>query len=232
MQGSTENILTVWSQSLLWERLDGAAYYDRQRRAITTLARSYSYTQQQGVAVFAALSPNNDEAGTYRAAEVCMKIGRGRLSADYPVQGYPANKAKALRILLGMPPLEVLSGPKVLAFFHNTMQPDNGEWVTVDGHMVGVWRGHRHLLRGVRGADRPDGMTGAEISKAEYAAAAEDFRTAAGEVGLSAPRFQAVLWLAWKRIHRIRYTPPQLLLPLQDWDFPYTNGGQRCRTAK
>jgi hypothetical protein len=227
MSGSPSNILAVWAQSLPWERLDGAVYYDRQRGAITSLAHSYAYTQAQGVAVFAALSPNNDEAGTYRAAEVCMRIGRGRLPADHPVQGYPANKTKALRILAGEPPLAVLSGPKVLAFFHNTQQPDNAEWVTVDGHMVGVWRGRRHLLRGVRGADRPDGMTGAEISKAEYAAAVEDFRTAAGEVGLSAPRFQAVLWLVWKRIHRIRYTPPQLLLPLADWDFPYANGSQR-----
>jgi hypothetical protein len=227
MQGSIENIFRVWTQSLPWERLDGAAYYDRQRQAITSLARSYAYTQRQGVAVFAALSPNNDEAGTYRAAEVCMKIARERLPAEHPVQGYPANKAKALRILLGMPPLEVLSGPKVLAFFHNTIQPDNSEWVTIDGHMVGVWRGRRHLLRGMRGADRPDGMTGAEISKTEYAAAVGDFRTAAGEVDLPAPRFQAVLWLAWKRIHRIRYTPPQLLLPLADWDFPYANGSQR-----
>jgi hypothetical protein len=42
-----------------------------------------------------------------------------------------------MAILKGAPIDETLRGRKVYAFYRNTMNPEDGEWVTVDGHMLG-----------------------------------------------------------------------------------------------
>lgn len=224
-RGNITNIMEVWGKSLAWERTDGHDYYDRQRQAITSIGAKYGFSAAQSVAVFAVLSPNNDEAGTYRAASQCFKISTGEISALSPVQGYPANRAKALDILAGGDIARLVTGPKVTAFYHNTMDPDNDQHITVDGHMLGVWCGRRFLLRGVRGDPHPT-MTDAVIPKSEYPLIARDFRGAATRISMSAPRFQAVLWITWKRIHNIRYTVPQLILPFDNYAFPVLNGSQ------
>jgi hypothetical protein len=199
MRGNSNNLMKVYAQSLDYERADGAVYYDRQRERLQRRSDAAGLPLATVVAAFAALSPNNAESTNYRALDTCLGILSGSLPKDSPVIAYPPNRIKAMAILKGAPIDETLRGRKVYAFYRNTMNPEDGEWVTVDGHMLGAWTGVRLILR-----------REAEIKSSEYPHIAEDFRSAASCHNLSAPRFQATVWLAWKRIHRILWTPPQL----------------------
>ena len=44
------------------------------------------------------------------------------------------------------------------------------------------------------------------MSEKEYQAISDDMRIAANFLDYSAPRLQAILWLAWKRVNRIVYS--------------------------
>lgn len=148
------------------------------------------------VAAFAALSPNTAESQNYRALENCLGVVYGDLSPLTPIVGYPKNVEKAYRILRGADPEWVLGGLKVTAFYRCTLNPDDERNICIDGHMLGAWIGQRLVLR-----------RNAQIKgKREYEAICTDMRALAADVEISAPRLQATLWLAWKRIHRILYS--------------------------
>lgn len=149
------------------------------------------------IGAFVALSPNASELSNYAALDQCIRITNREVPVDAPVRAYPLNRQKALHILGGAEPEWVLGGLKVRAFYFNTLNPDCSEHVTVDGHMLGAWCNQRLVLR-----------RHAQIhGKKEYEAIVKDFQTASSCQNISAPRFQAILWLAWKRKHRILYNP-------------------------
>jgi hypothetical protein len=91
---------------------------------------------------------------------------------------------------------DVLCGQKVVSFFYNTLDPDDSTHVTIDGHMYNAYNGRRVRLVQTR-----------KLSPKLYKAIAEDIRSVAATFGVPAPRFQSVLWLVWKRTHRILWTP-------------------------
>ncbi len=189
-----EGLLNVYQQATDWEKRQGNSYYDRQRGRILTTTRNYPLDHSVGA--FCALSPNNSEKITYRDLIVCSKIADGLIPEGTKTGAYPVNKAKALRILRGEHPLEVLGGRKVLAFYHNTLNPLNSEHVTIDGHIFSVWKGTRYRVLQVP-----------HIGIRLYAEIAADIRVAADQSGVSAPQFQATIWLTWKRLHRVLYNP-------------------------
>lgn len=213
MRGNPDNLIQLYNLTRGWERAEGALYYGKQKHRLQQRADVSSLPLESVVAAFCALSPNNAEATNYRALDTCIGITTGKLSPDSRVIAYTPNKVKALTILRGAPVLDVLHGRKVTAFYHNTMNPDDSSHITVDGHMLGAWCGKRFALRReacIRGDKEYD-----QISK-DFKEGAECFRVAA-------PKFQATLWLAWKRIHRILYSP-QLKLGLEESQMGLTNG--------
>jgi hypothetical protein len=129
------------------------------------------------------------------ALDKCIEIVCGRLSENTKVVAYTANREKALKILRG--DLSQLRGRKVESFYHNTLDSTNERFITVDGHMLGAWCNMRLKLK------REAQVRG----NAEYEQIAQDFRRAAKCTQLPAPQFQAVLWLTWKRVNRILYSP-------------------------
>lgn len=193
------NLLSVYERAQPWEREDGRVYYDRQRGRLEVRALVHSLTLSQVVAAFCALSPNNSEKITYRSLDTCLEIVRDPAAGDHKrsVPAYGTNKEKALALLRGRAVESILSGPKVVAFYYNTMNPDDSGHVTVDGHMLGAWTGTRIRLKGPQ----------AKFSLKEYHVIADGVRVAAARVDLAAPRFQSILWLTWKRLHGILWTP-------------------------
>ena len=209
MTGDISNLRRVWEASTAWERDDGRSYYGRCRDAVLDVGRGFGF---YGVAelsgMFAALSPNNDEAGNFRdLSRVVEAYSAGALKPPV-TSSYPVNAQKAWRIAKGTPPDLVLGGKKVIAFWHNVLDPSDRFHVTVDGQMVSCWHGSRLNLR-----RRENGKESATITSRQYDAIASDIRDLSRDLRVLPSALQSTLWLTWKRLHRIRYTP-QLTLPL------------------
>lgn len=201
-RGTPANLITVWKLANRWDFQEGHAYYLRQRNEMLRRALDFhmQFSLIQVSAAFAALSPNNAESTNYRALDICMGIAAGQLDEFTKVPAYGGNRKKALAILRGEPIDKHLRGQKVRSFHANTLDPQSSREVTVDGHMLGAWVGHRLLLR-----------REAEIKHWEYPVIRQHFIEAAESVNTHVTSFQAVLWLTWKRIHGI-LRPPQTTL--------------------
>lgn len=195
-RGSPANILHVWGQVEDWEKDEGQLYYPRQRDRLHSHAVKYGKGLSQVIAAFAVLSPNNDERSNYIALNTCLQIDAGIVGSAVKVRAYGRNTTKALAILKGEPIDQHLKGLKVRAFWANTLNPATSEEVTIDGHMLGVWVGQRLRLK-----------REAEVPKWEYPLITADFKQAASRAGWPVVPFQASIWLAWKRINRIVWSP-------------------------
>lgn len=190
-----DNIRRVIEGATEWELQWGHSYYDRQRGRLFAIARQSGLIPSHVVGAFAALSPNNSEKNTYIALDAAIRtLKSGRLAPRFC--GFPANREKALLILGGSRPEDVLSGPKITAFYHNTMDPDDETYITIDGHMLNMCRAEVKPLTKTR-----------KFSSALYATAADAIRGVAAEYEMKGPRFQAILWITWKRMHRILWSP-------------------------
>lgn len=196
MRGSTDNLIQVYRQARNWELQEGAEYYHRQRARLARRAVDAGLSLQPIAAAFAALSPNNTEKTTYIGLDTCLDIVAGRLPEDSKVTAYGRNRTKAMAILRGASIEDTLSGLKVNAFYQNTINPLNDNFITIDGHMLGAWVGKRLVLK-----------RGAQIKNAaEYHLISSDFRSAAQQCNLPAITFQATLWLTWKRLNKVNWS--------------------------
>src|SRR3954464_9498358 len=108
---------------------DGLAWYDRARREAERMSEAYGLPTRLCAGVIAALSPRCQWASNVRSAERMIAAAiAGELE---PVaNGTMSNRDKAWRIANGADPDEVLSGPKVRAFYANIM--GDTEAVTID----------------------------------------------------------------------------------------------------
>ena len=199
-EGGPHNLYALFERARPYEIEDGYNYYDKQRERLCDYALQAGIDYKRVIAAFAALSPNASESSNYWALFSCIGITLGRLPLDAPVMAYPENRRKALAILSGAPIDRTLKGQKVTSFYKNTLAPD-GDIITVDGHMLGAWAARRFMLR-----------REAEIKPDLYRQIADDFREVAKCKQLSPPRFQAILWLTWKREQNILSSPQ---LPLE-----------------
>lgn len=194
--------LDLYTLSPNWERDSAYSYYDRQQARMMSRAESNFLTVGSVAGAFCALSPNNSEKITYLALDRCINTHIqfrwstiGELVRNCKVPAYPAAKRKAFLILNGGDPDILLAGVKTNSFWHNTIDPDDSRWVTIDGHMHNVWRG------------KVERMTRSGMSMGRYVEVANDLRTAAAICKWPAPRFQSLLWCSWKRTNGILYSP-------------------------
>jgi hypothetical protein len=199
------NLRKVWDQATDWEKEDGLAYWEKAHDRMVGIGVKHNQPIQVVAGVFAALSPNSGERNNWEDTERVL-----RLRDRAVVRTYRHCLERALWILDGAAPTVVL-GRKTCSMWKNIVWPDDRRWVTVDGHMVGVWKGER-----VR-------MQDAKIDEVGYIEIEAGVVRLANRLTISTGRpipnqVQAVLWLAWKRIHRVLYQP-QLSLDLSERDF-------------
>jgi hypothetical protein len=178
------------------ELADGARWYQRASDAAAIIASRYSITADKVAAVIAALSPSNRWERNVTDAEVLCRayVLGGHTAADkVKVSTYGANKIKALRILAGELPLNVLGGLKVRAFYRCIVGDDSA--VCVDGHAYAIWAGER-----IATTKTP------KISSKLYDAIAADFARAADTINsitgaaYSPAQVQAITWLTYRRL--------------------------------
>lgn len=187
-----QNFLDVFAQATGFEHREGREYYTRQHARMVRRACETGIALPHVCGAFAALSPNNLERTNYIALDRCIAITSGDAPLDTPVPAYGRDKDRALAILAGGDPLAVLSGPKVRAFYACTLDPENAVTPVIDGHMHNVWSG----AHGTR-------LNAVKFHAGQYAAVAGDMTRAAFMAGLPVSAFQAVVWIAYKRLRAI-----------------------------
>ena len=196
---STDNLYLVYGKSFPSERKAGLQYYTNQHNRLARLAEGVQVDTEVAIGIFCALSPNNEENGNYRDVVAVMRAYvNGKKPEDVKVSSYSANKVKAFRIAAGERPLDVLRGPKVVAFYLNTLDPSNRHAVTVDGHMVNCWRGQVAPLKLVAGGP-------GRVTPAEHKLIIAGVKEVASNAGILPCQMQSTLWLTWKRLHNIKY---------------------------
>ena len=211
-----ENLEAVWVKASPADIEAAKASYRRYQTITTAIAEKYGFGSRVGAGVFAALSPNNDYHGNLRDTNSLLAAaGTGKGIDDFSVSTYGPNKRKAWRIAKGEDPADLIIALKTRNFFHNIVDPESPNWVTIDGHMFNVYHGKRRPIQSHNNKDRV-----VKVTAKDYVIIAQAIKTFAMEKGLIPCQMQGVLWITWRRIHRI-LTPAQQEL----WERDYYAAG-------
>lgn len=181
-----DNILRVLNLVDSIDREEGLIVYSRYHQVLKSVALQYGVRFEWVVAAFVSLSPNNDYVGTLRSLVSCLQ------NENPTVSTYKHRADAALRFLVGEPFVTPKRGKKILNFYLNITDPTNSQAITIDGHMMNVWKG---------GTPRP--MKESLVGR-RYEEIADDFRSVARENNLLPSQLQGMLWFTWKRINRIK----------------------------
>lgn len=188
---STRNVTAAYRAASADDRVEGRSWYATAR----AVAESLDPTDpDRAAAVIAVLSPRLPWRKNVEAARDAY--------AGRPMRVLGRNAEKARLILAGADPEDVVSGPKVRAFWRTIADPSDPRAVVIDRHAVDVACG-RVLGDAARG--RLLGRTGGydAVSDAYRRAA----RTLSREYGtrLSPAEVQATTWLYWRRERAVAF---------------------------
>ena len=111
-----------------WQQ--GKVWYTHANQLCRTLSDDTQTPLDSVVGVLAALSPQVSWDVNITSCESIVKDG----IIDPGYTGYKINVDKALQCLVS-PPLDVLGGRKVIAFYHNILDPTKSQEVTIDTHI-------------------------------------------------------------------------------------------------
>lgn len=158
----------------------GMEWYGEANRWCRRVAREKSLTPHRVAGIVAALSPNQGWENNKRET---LRLIDERRAAQFP-----RNVERALSILDGAQPLDVLGGQKVRSFYRNIayLCPDA---VTIDRHAASI-------LTGVPSARFADVHKHVLERSGIYEKCADIYRNVAESRGLIAHQAQAVSWVA------------------------------------
>jgi hypothetical protein len=188
------SILAVFFSASQADIIEGENWYFRANLIASEIGQRYGIDQHVVAGVIAALSPNNRWSRNVTDAEALVKafcLGEVNLKA-VKVSTFNKNKDKAIRILGGEDPRDVLGGLKVRAFYECIT---GGNQVCVDGHAYSIWLGQR-----VATSSTP------KISPKLYATIAQDYHLAAQQVNqitgkqYTGSQVQAITWVTWRNL--------------------------------
>lgn len=182
LKPSTRNITRVYRQATEAQIASGMSWYDAANDEAARLADLHGVTLDVAAGVIAALSPMMGwGANKLVAGRILAEQGRATSGA------MKANIAKANRIILGEPVLDVLKSDKVRNFYLCIAARGETNGVCVDRHAMDVAVNKRQTET-ERGKLTPR-------QYAEYAAA---YQRAASILNVPAAKVQAVTWVAWR----------------------------------
>lgn len=190
------NILRVYELANDLDRADGLRWYaSAHEQAILTADRN-GITLEQSAGVIAAISPGLQWGLNVMQAESLIRAYLAH--AELPMVGVYGRKNvdKAIRILEGEAPLEVLplTGPKVRAFYACILNPQTSTEVCVDRHAKCLALGLRGTRKGAASSNKD-----AIVQPAQYPYYAWHYRKLAERLGLVPHQLQAITWVAWRR---------------------------------
>lgn len=176
---TTSNIIAAYVAASPADLHEGLSWYGRARALASELSPE---NPARAAGVIAAMSPLLSWPQNELRAREVFETGTTR--------GLSRNVSKAERIYNGEDPLNVLSGPKVLSFFHNIMGTGE-DAVTVD----------RHAIDAAVGRTLSNNERAALVSGKRYKNLAVMYRDAASLIGVKSSDMQAVVWVYWRRTH-------------------------------
>ena len=191
------NILSVYYSASITERIEGTEWYCAAQRIASGFSEQYGVSLQTAAAVMAVLSPqkawtkNIDEAS--RVLDMFSRtLSAAEASKTPKLFCTGAQRAKLLQILSGEKTAEeVITSPKVLAFYCGILTGGQTDSVCVDGHAVNIANeGTRRI--GISAAKTP--------TPKQYLAYAEAYREAGCIVGLTGTQMQAVTWVTYRNL--------------------------------
>lgn len=173
--GSVDNLLAVYAMADQETKEAGSRWYDDAYRELTRYCSEYPLSMRRVAAIAAVLSPGLSWDFNLKAV--------GDLLAGRQPTGYGDNIEKARRIMAGEDPDTVVGGAKVRAFYECLLDWRTAPTAVVDRHMIRAWLGIH---------DERGGFT---CGPAMMKKCAADIATAAQQVGLPFPQFQAIVWM-------------------------------------
>ncbi len=188
-----ESILAVYDRATRADRRAGREWYGKAHAWSERLADRYQIPVSAAAGVIAALSPGLEWLRNVQDAyTLTLAWSRGE---DIPTVGTYGrrNVQKAVDILQGFEPLDILGGHKVRSFYGNIIDPTNVVPVTIDRHAKSL---ALSLASGRTGAASVDTI----VTASEYEGLAELYREAASRLHLVPNQLQAITWIAWKRL--------------------------------
>lgn len=208
----TRNVTRVFRLATVADLTDGREWYARARRLAEELAASlpadhpHHGDADRAAAVIAVLSPRQSWPQNVKNARLAYEIAaaprsvaaldlQARIRGGYmPVPGDVGRKVAEL-LATDTPSDEIVSGPKVTAFWRTIADPSDPRAVVVDRHAIDI----------ALGRPTDDATRGKVLGKVgAYDAVAQTYIRAARilsrEVGPITPaEVQAVTWTAWRR---------------------------------
>lgn len=173
------------------EKIEGIEWYERASRLAYSLSKQSGYSLEQCAAVIAALSPQNPwQRNCIDAENMIMAEDPAMIK----VGTFNNNKQKAIRILKGEAPLDVLGGLKVRDFYRSIMADVSA--VCVDGHAYSIWLGER-----VSTTDTP------KITPKMYETIKQDYVSATGKINeitgssFTPYQVQAITWVVHRNLY-------------------------------
>lgn len=208
---SKENILSIYRLASPEEIEHGVTWYAKAYCESLAISEACTIPVAIVVGVVAALSPNNKWDRNIRdASRLCEAFVNGDPIDSFSVSTYGKMKQKAWRIIEVCQDVlsdfndesmlfdiikDILNGQKITCFFENIMGVNT---CTVDGHAYNIYHNQRQSLTG-----------SISIGKKEYATIQEAYKEAGEAVevngkALKAYEMQAITWVVWRRLHKIK----------------------------
>ena len=179
MRATKANIRRVMSVVTPEDMQEGMSWYEDAYGVACKLTPANPST---GAGILAALSPMTSWPENVKKATMVVDSGT--------TYGLSSNVDKAVRILNGETPLDVLRGPKVRSFYTDIMGLPT-ETVTIDRHAIDIACG-RPLSNSERATFGKD---------TKYAMLARFYTEVAREYDVTPSQLQAITWVWWRE-HR------------------------------
>lgn len=178
-----------------YDREEGLHWYQNAHDSAEVISAKYHVPIETSIGVIAALSPGrNWGINLLEAEDFIRAYTKGLRGKDLPIVGTYGyrNIRKAISILEGKPPLEILGGNKVRAFYANILDPKGSE-VTIDRHAKGL----AIRSNSIKGATAEED---AIVTNAEYPYYAKHYVKLAERLGIIPNQLQAITWVCWRRL--------------------------------
>lgn len=188
-QSTTSNILKMYNFATIDEIKEGINWYTNANIVCSELSEETNrYSIHQIAGAISALSPRNKWSRNILDVRNLVKDRYCKVGT------FHANRDKARAILDAFYPSpreieEILRGQKTISFYRNIVDPNDPNYVTIDGHAIGIWLGQR--------------VTNLTVSGDAYYVISQEYEKAAKKLGLIPNQLQAITWLTYKRIHKI-----------------------------
>ena len=182
--GSYRNIIKCYETASTVSIQNGAIWYREANDTATMIGQLSGYKSYQalfvGAGILAALSPQVEWGDNIQWA--IQLVVKGIRKQTY------ANHNKALRILQGEKPYNVLGGAKVRAFYKAIVAPEGSGEPVIDRHALAIYMGRNVTEKELQYLQSPKVM-----GRLQWA-----YKKASNEMGIHHHDLQAITWLEWR----------------------------------